>query len=354
VLFRGQKQDAVLVMGSWSGRAGPVRALVQGNVMLGNAKGANAEGIDRVGLTGIRGPDRNYDIFAGSAVAYAEVDLGIVRPFLGFIWASADGDPTDHKLRGFAPYPYDTTSQLTGTTWFSHLDTSNAFSARDYACPGRFQGLGVNPAAPGVAVAGNPGAPGIPGRSGPTVPTNNPTQVIAGQQNPYATGIEVSGSTPLKGFVECSHGVSRPFNDSFGNTSHLGIETTLSNPGSLVIPVGVRVFPLKGYEINAWYIYRAMLDTTLLEAAFAPELAVRGGGIRKGEYQEVGGSVLWTLNPNFDIRLAGNIAIPLGGYYDLAHLANCNAGGGGAYATSARCGGNDLPLRGEVRFRARF
>jgi hypothetical protein len=71
-------------------------------------------------------------------------------------------------------------------------------------------------------------------------------------------------------------------------------------------------------------------------------------------YQEVGGSVLWTLNPNFDIRLAGNIAMPLGGYYDLAHLGNCNAGGGGAYGSSARCGGKDLPLRGEVRFRARF
>src|SRR5437879_1394846 len=41
VLFRGQKQDAVLVMGSWSGRVGPLRGLVQGNVMLGYAKGAN-------------------------------------------------------------------------------------------------------------------------------------------------------------------------------------------------------------------------------------------------------------------------------------------------------------------------
>src|SRR5437763_712364 len=54
VQFRGQKHDTVLVMGSWSGRMGPVRALVQGNIMLGHAKGANAAGIDRVGLTGIR------------------------------------------------------------------------------------------------------------------------------------------------------------------------------------------------------------------------------------------------------------------------------------------------------------
>src|SRR2546427_10361115 len=98
-----------------------------------------------------------------------------------------------------------------------------------------------------------------------------------------------------------------------------------------------------------------MLDTTACEAAFAPEIAARRlSGLRKGELQEIGGSVLWTLNPNFDIRLAGNIAIPLGGYIDLAHLANCNAAGGGrAYATGARCGGTDPALRGDVRFRAR-
>src|SRR6266571_2998422 len=76
VLFRGQKHDTVLVMGSWSGRMGPVRALVQGNVMLGHAKGANAEGIDRAGLTGVRGPDRDYDVFAGAVVAYGEADFG--------------------------------------------------------------------------------------------------------------------------------------------------------------------------------------------------------------------------------------------------------------------------------------
>jgi hypothetical protein len=98
-----------------------------------------------------------------------------------------------------------------------------------------------------------------------------------------------------------------------------------------------------------------MIDTTLLEAAFAPELAVRGGEIRKGQYNEIGGSILWTLNSYFDIRLAGNIALASGGTIDLAHLGNCNVpGGGGNYSTSARCGGSDPALRGEVRFRARF
>src|SRR5256885_4832623 len=35
--FLGQKQDSVLVMASWSGQAGPVRALVQGAGMIGHA-----------------------------------------------------------------------------------------------------------------------------------------------------------------------------------------------------------------------------------------------------------------------------------------------------------------------------
>jgi hypothetical protein len=358
VQFRGQKVDSVLVTASWSGRMGPVRALVQGAGMFGHAKGANAAGIDLAGLTGVRGPDRGYDILAGGAVAYGEVDLGIVRPFLGVIWGTADGDPTDHKLHGFSPQPFSTTTQLTGTTWFAHLDTSNALSARDYSCPARFQGLGVtNPNLPGVASTTNPGAPGIAGRSGPQFAASNPREVRPGFQNPYATGIGVTNASPGGGFGECSHTVTNPFNDRFGNTSHLGLESSLSNPGTLLGIVGLRVFPLKGYEINGWYMYKSMTDTTLLEAAFAPELAVRSPSdrrIRKGQLQELGASVLWTLNPNFDIRLAGNIAIPLGGYIDLGHLGNCNPGGAGAYAASARCGGHDPALRGEIRFRARF
>jgi hypothetical protein len=330
--------------------------MAQGMVMLGHAKGANAEGIAQAGLTGVRGADRDYAIFAGGAVAYAEADLGFVRPFVGLIWGSADGDPTDHKLHGFSPQSFGTTTQLTGTTWFAHLETSNALSARDYACPGRFQGLGVNPATPGVnpAAGANPGAPGIAGRSGPLVPATDPTQVVNGQQNPYATGIRATAAQPSGGFAECAHTVTNPYNDRFGGISHLGLQSAYSNPGTLLIPAGVRVFPAKGYEINAWYIYKAFVNTTLIEAAFAPELRVRGGDIRKAQYNEIGGSVLWTLNPNFDIRAAGNVAFAGGGSLDLAHLANCNTGGGGAYGSSARCGGKDAALRGEVRFRARF
>ena len=46
----------------------------------------------------------------------------------------------------------------------------------------------------------------------------------------------------------------------------------------------------------------------------------------------------------------GSIGIPGGGYKDLARLADCNP----TVAGVQPCAGNDLALKGEVRFRARF
>jgi hypothetical protein len=97
-----------------------------------------------------------------------------------------------------------------------------------------------------------------------------------------------------------------------------------------------------------WYVYRAMVNTNLVEAAFTPELA--GRSIRKGIYHGIGGAWIWTLNPHFDIRLAGEIAVPGTGYQDIARLSDCNPNVAGVQA----CDGNDPALRAEARFRARF
>ena len=58
-----------------------------------------------------------------------------------------------------------------------------------------------------------------------------------------------------------------------GFLSHLGIATAYSNVGTLLMPVGVKVLPLKGHDLTGRYVYRAMTDSTLVEVAFAPELA---------------------------------------------------------------------------------
>lgn len=115
-----------------------------------------------------------------------------------------------------------------------------------------------------------------------------------------------------------------------------------------MIPVGLRVFPLKDHELAGWYVYRAMVDTTLLETAFAPELTGRRLG--KSMYHEVGGIYVWSPNPHFEICLAGSIGMAGEGYKDLARLADCNPNVAGVQS----CAGKNLALRAEARFRARF
>jgi hypothetical protein len=311
--WTGQKTDSVWLNASWSTRMGPIRAMLQGNLMLGTARGANARGAGAAALPATIPVGRDYDILAGAVIAYVEADLGIVRPFVGFVFGSADGDPTDDELHGFQAQPVNDSTQITGTPFFSHLDTSVAFALRDYSCPARMRGV-------------RDGTP----------------QGLGG--NPYAIGARVLGN--VGGDTECSHSTSNVFNSRIGESSHPGIVITYSNPGTMVIPVGLKVFPVKGHQLTGYYVYRAMVDTSLVEAAF-----VRGvdpgftGSIGKTQYHGIGGWWMWTLNPHFDIRLDGEIAIPGDGYKDIAELATCGA---------RRCDGDDPAMRAGARFRARF
>jgi hypothetical protein len=300
----------VMLSASWSGQFGPVRGLFQAMGVVGRARGGTA------GLPGFPTDvsQRGYDILAGGAVAYGEVELGIVRPFLGAIFGTPDNNATDRHLRGFAPASWSDVTQITGTTWFSHLDTSTNFAGRDYSCPARSQGVRT------TAPAGNPLAIG--------------TAVLGGN-----------------GGFECNHSVSNPYNQQLGSPSHLGIISTYSNPGTLMITPGVKVNPLRGHELVGWYIYRAMLNSTLLEQAFIVGTDPGyPGKFDLTQIHEFGGYWQWTLNPYFDIRLAGNAAFLGEGYKQLANLSDCNT----QLAGFQSCGGKTTALKGEVRFRARF
>jgi hypothetical protein len=314
--WTGQKIDSVWIDASWSGRFGPIRALLQGNALLGTANGSTVRGAGSAALPASISQNVDYDIFAGGGLAYLEVDLGIVRPFIGAIYGTGDGDPTDRRLQGFQAQSVNDSTQVTSTGFFDQLDTSSTFALRDYSCPARSQGLSPRPQ-------------GVPG-------------------NPYAVGSSVLGQGG--GTTECSHSTSNVFNSRLGNTSHVGIVTNYSNPGTLVVPVGLKVFPLRGHELAGYGVYRAMVKTDLLEIAFAPELAGRTRGIRKVQYYGLGGNWQWTLNPHFDIRLSGEIAFPGDGYKDIARLSDCNPSVVGVQS----CAGNDPALKGEARFRARF
>ena len=103
--WTGQKIDSVWVDASWSGRFGPIRAMLQGNALLGTARGSTVRGAGATGLPAPVFQNVDYDIFAGGGVAYLEMDLGIVRPFIGAIYGTGDGDPTDRRLQGFQVQP---------------------------------------------------------------------------------------------------------------------------------------------------------------------------------------------------------------------------------------------------------
>jgi len=312
--WTGQKHDSVWVNASWSGKVGPLRGLLQGNVLTGTARGANARGTGATALPASVPLGKEYDILAGAVVAYAEVDLGVVKPFVGFIYGTGDGDPNDNKLGGFQTQTISDSTQITGTPFFNHLEASSAFALRDYSCPAYSSGVASR------------------------------TQGVAG--NPAAVGAQVLGNGG--GTSQCSHSTSNVFNSRLGNTSHSGIVTTYSNPGTFDIPAGLKVNPLKGHELVGWYVYRAIVSSNLLNAAFAPEL--RGGSIGKTLYHGIGGQWQWNLNPHFDIRLSGEVAVPGDGYKDIARLSDCNPSVAGVQS----CEGNDPALRAEARFRARF
>ena len=131
----GQKSDSVWIDASWTGRFGPVRALLQGNLIVGTAKGGTA------GLPAGVQPGQDYDIFAGSAIAYVELDLGVVRPFVLGVYGSPDGNPRDRQLRGFAVQPQGDSTQW-ATDMLGHFDRSSAAGGRrDYSCPARLRGV---------------------------------------------------------------------------------------------------------------------------------------------------------------------------------------------------------------------
>jgi hypothetical protein len=289
---------------------------LQGNVILGTADGGTA------GLPAGVQQGQEYDIFAGSIIGYVEVDLGVVRPFLLGVYGSPDGDPTDRQLRGFGDVQPEGDSTQWATGMLSHFDRSSAAGGRrDYSCPARFRGVRTD------------------------APANNP----------YAIGANITDNAPASPAAraateECYHRVSNLWNGHLGQSSHVGIVTTYSSPGTLVGSVGARTFPLRGHEITGGYTYRGITHSGLLTTAFAPEIAAGTiRQIRRDLYHELWGFWQWTLNPHFDIRVAGNIAAAGDGSRDLARLADCDPGPG-----VRRCVGETLALRGDVRFRARF
>jgi hypothetical protein len=274
----GQKSDVVLILPSYTGTFGPVYALVQFNIAAGTAESTNATG------------NIDYDVFAWSAIGYFEADLGIVRPFVGILYGTGDDDPTDRDLEGFATSNLTDIGLFSGASHLGWATTTQSLGNRTVVCPAR------------AAICGG----------------NN----------------------------EFLHTTGNPWNDRQGNTAHTiggvsAIQSAYSNPGTLKIPVGLHILPVKGHRVTLAYIYVGVEDTAIFETG--------GASIDKSMYHEFMGVWNWTLNRHFDIRLAGSISVPADGVKDIARTeTSC-----GPTGTTA-CEGEDPALQASVRFRARF
>jgi hypothetical protein len=276
----GQKSDSFLIMPSLTGSFGPISFLVEGLFLLGNADSSNATG------------NIEYDIWSWGAVGMIQADFGIVKPYVGVIYGSGDDDPNDTDLEGFAPTPYREITLMAGTRWFDVFDTAASFGARDVP----------NPARTRTGVAANQGG------------------------------------------TEFRHSVGNPFSDRIGNAAHLGINLTYSNPGALLIPAGIQISPVRGHQLDLYYVYNSFIDTRLVELAF------NVADVSKSIYHEAAFSYMWAPSPHFDVRLTGGILIPADGVKDVAATTDCNFNVAGIQP----CEGEDVALKGEARIRARF
>jgi hypothetical protein len=232
----------------------------------------------------------DYDVSAFGFIGQVQLNLGKIRPFLAVVYGSGDDDTSDGDLEGFAPLPQGEITLTTGSPYFNMFDIASSWGARD-VFPPALVNLG-------------------------------------------------------SGF-EFMHTVGCPWNNRVGNGLHPGVSSTYSNPGVLLLAPGAKVALAKSHVLELFYIYRRVMDTEVIEQ----ELLAREGvavNVDESMTHELVAAYSWTPNPWFDIRIYGSAIIPSEGVKDIASAQVCNN------ATGARCEGEDVALRGELRFRFRF
>jgi hypothetical protein len=283
----GQKFDTFLISPSYTGTIGPVRALAQFSAVVGSADGNNFTDCD---IT--PGFQRcEYDVFGWAVIAHLEANLlgGVIRPFVGLILGSGDDTPRDDQLEGFMTLPQNEITSITGNGHMGYLITSPSVDTN--------------------------GGPAVPGRA----PLDNNG---AGNQFRHSSG--------------------NPFSNKIGNVTHPGINTNYSNPGTLLIPAGLHIAPVRGHQVTMYYMYVGLMDVSTLRA----DPAIGGADVDDALYHEIDLAYTWAPNRHFDIRLAGTMMIPADGAKDIARTQICSGG--------RRCEGEDIALNGEIRFRSQF
>jgi hypothetical protein len=232
---------------------------------------------------------QSMDIFAWGILGGVEANLGKIRPFFAFAIGSGDDDPNDDDLGGFSPLPDNEITLTTTVDAFGVLDRSPSWGARDVGTPAR-------------------------------------ANITQGN--------------------EFLHTVGGVFSDRAANEVS-GLDTTYSNPGTLTLVPGVKIFPVKGHELDLFYIYRQVMES----APFEQEVANRFGiskSVDEAMTHEFSALYTWTISKHFNIQAAGSVFLAASGAQDIAETQICNE------ATGETCKGEDVGFRGSLRFRGQF
>jgi len=228
---------------------------------------------------------RSMDIFSWGVIGSVEANLGKIRPFFIFAIGSGDDDPTDGDLEGFSPLPDREITLTTGQPEFSVLTRAPSWGGRDTRVP---------------------------------------------------------ANANIGSGVEFMHTVGNPFGDRTGYTVS-GLTTTYSNAGTFTLAPGIKIFPVKGHELDLFYVYRAVMESAPIEASLGP-----GVSVDEAMTHEVSAFYTWTINKHFNIQAFGSVFFAASGGQDIAEAVVCNP------ATGETCKGEDVGLRGSLRFRAAF
>jgi hypothetical protein len=140
---------------------------------------------------------------------------------------------------------------------------------------------------------------------------------------------------------EFMHTVGGVFSDRLANNVS-GLDTTYSNPGTFTLVPGIKIFPVKGHELALFYAYRQVMESAPLEAL------VGGVSVDEAMTHEVSAFYTWTISKHFNIQAFGTVFFAASGAQDIAETVVCNE------ATGETCKGEDVGLRGSLRFRAQF
>jgi len=232
---------------------------------------------------------RSMDIFSWGVIGAVEANLGKIRPFFIFAIGSGDDDPNDDDLNGFSPLPDNEITLNTTQPEFAVLTRSPSWGARDVGTPAR-------------------------------------ANITLGN--------------------EFLHTVGGVFSDRAANTVS-GLDTTYSNPGTLTLAPGVKIFPVKGHELDLFYVYRQVMESAPFEQDIVNRFGITAS-VDEAMTHEFSALYTWTISKHFNIQAAGSVFLAASGAQDIAETQICNA------ATGETCKGEDVGLRGSLRFRGQF